>query len=235
MAQQRYFQVFNCVEIDSSFYQLPKLETAERWRAAAPAEFQFALKAWQVITHRGTCPTYQHTRIDAHDRDQCGDFGYNATVRWAWQETFAIAKALHAALVLFQCPASFRPNKENIARLKTFFERAKRGRFQMGWEPRGEWPAELIAALCRELDLIHVVDPFQTPPATIGKVRYYRLHGLTGSRYRYTDADLHRLREMCSGRTPTFCMFNNIAMAKDATRLAALVSSPRQTPTLRTP
>ncbi len=161
MAQEKYFQAFSCVEIDSSFYQLPKVETAARWRAAAPPDFEFAMKAWQVITHRATSPTYQRTRLGAGDREHCGHFGFNPTIRWAWNETFTVARALDARLVLFQCSQSFRPTKENVANLRRFFERAKRGKFYMGWEPRGEWDGELIASLCRELDLIPVLDPFK--------------------------------------------------------------------------
>src|SRR5437867_7139549 len=104
MAQQRYFQTFPCVEIDSSFYQLPRLETAERWRTAAPDGFEFSMKAWQVITHPASSPTYKRTRLDPGDREHCGHFGFNATIRWAWDETFKIATALRATLVLFQSP-----------------------------------------------------------------------------------------------------------------------------------
>src|ERR1041384_4752481 len=109
MAQEKYFRTYSCVEIDSSFYQLPKVETAARWRDVAPDDFQFAMKAWQVITHPASSPTYKRTRIDPRDRDYCGNFGFNPTVRWAWDQTYAVAKALHAVLVLFQCPVSFRP------------------------------------------------------------------------------------------------------------------------------
>jgi len=70
-AQEKYFSKFPCVEIDTSFYNLPKLETAQRWRAMAPAGFQFALKAWQVITHRADSPTYKRTRLDPRDRPYC--------------------------------------------------------------------------------------------------------------------------------------------------------------------
>jgi uncharacterized protein YecE (DUF72 family) len=115
MAQEKYFRTFSCVEIDSSFYQLPKLETVARWRAAATPGFQFALKAWQVITHSATSPTYKRTRLDASDREHCGAFGFNPTVRWAWNETFAVAKELGAFLVAVQCPLSFRATKENSA------------------------------------------------------------------------------------------------------------------------
>ena len=223
LAQEKYFQAFSCVEIDSSFYQLPKVETARRWRAAAPAGFQFSLKAWQVITHRASSPTYRRTRIDPRDAEYCGHFGFNPTVRWAWGETFEVAKALNAFLVLFQCPPGFRPTRDNVARLRTFFERAKRGKFLMGWEPRGEWGTDLIASLCQELDLLHVVDPFQHPPTATGSTRYYRLHGITGRNHRFSREELARLKEQfCAGRARTYCLFNNAAMVEDARRFAQM-------------
>jgi uncharacterized protein YecE (DUF72 family) len=222
-AQKKYFQTFGFVEIDSSFYQLPRLETAARWRAAAPKDFQFAMKAWQVITHPAASPTYKRTRIDPRDREHCGHFGFNPTIRWAWDETFAVAKALGVILVLFQCPASFRPTSGNVANLKTFFERAKRGKFFMGWEPRGEWDAELVARLCQELDLIHVADPFKSPPARRGKIQYFRLHGIAGAQHRYTTHELQRLKEFCAGKTPACCAFNNLTMAADAQRFMKLL------------
>ena len=228
MAQEKYFRTFSCVEIDSSFYQLPKLETVARWRDAAPAGFQFALKAWQVITHPATSPTYKRTRLDARDRDHCGYFGFNPTVRWAWEETFAVAKELGVFLVLFQCPVSFRATKENVASLRSFFERAKRAKFLMGWEPRGDWDDGLVAELCRELDLVHVVDPFQTLPASRAKIQYYRLHGMTGGRHRFTGEELQRLRQFCRTKAPTYCFFNNVAMAADAQRFAAVVTPQNQ-------
>ena len=223
LAQSKYFRTFSCVEIDTTFYNLPQLETAARWRATAPPGFQFALKAWQVITHPATSPTYKRTRLDARDREYCGHFGFNPTVRWAWSETFAVAKALEAFLVLFPSPISFRPTNENVDRLKRFFERAKRGNFFLGWEPRGEWPAELVAKLCRELDLIHVVDPFQNPPACPGKIRYYRLHGITGHRHHFTQAELQQLKQWSTGRPPTYCLFNNASMAADAQQFRKLL------------
>jgi uncharacterized protein YecE (DUF72 family) len=217
-AQAQYLRTFSCVEIDSTFYKLPKLETAARWRAAAPADFRFSLKALQVITHRSSSPTYKRTPLDVHDAKHCGHFGFNATVRWAWDETFAVAQELQAFFVVFQCAASFSQSPEHITNLKRFFEKAKRGKLQFGWEPRGEWEPEQIASLCRELDLVHVIDPFKTAPPAAGKIQYFRLHGVTGAKHRYTDAELGRLREFCREKSTTYCFFNNLAMIKDAQR-----------------
>jgi len=46
VSQQKYFQIFPLVEIQQTFYQLPRLETVLKWREAAPAGFEFTIKAW---------------------------------------------------------------------------------------------------------------------------------------------------------------------------------------------
>ena len=42
---------FNTVEINASFYRLPKPEVVAQWGATAPPGFEFALKMWRGITH----------------------------------------------------------------------------------------------------------------------------------------------------------------------------------------
>ena len=73
---------------------------------------------------------------------------------------------------------------------------------------------------------MHVVDPFVTPPAPQLPV-YWRLHGISGLRYSYTDADLKRLREMVvavESREPAYVMFN-LPRVGDAKRVARLVGA----------
>ncbi len=41
-----------CVEVNSTFYGLPRPSTVALWRDETPQGFAFAVKAWQVITHR---------------------------------------------------------------------------------------------------------------------------------------------------------------------------------------
>ena len=175
-----------------------------------------------MVTHPATSPTYKRTRLDPRDREYCGNFGFNPTIRWAWSETFAVAKALDAKVVLFQCPPSFRPTKENVANLRRFFERAKRGKFHMAWEPRGEWAGDLIASLCKELELVPVMDPLKTKPISVSKIRYFRLHGTTGSHHRFGDDELQQLKKLCSDGVQTYCLFNNVGMIRDAERFMKL-------------
>jgi len=46
-----YCQNFQTVEINSSFYHLPKKETFEKWRREAGPDFVFSIKGWRWITH----------------------------------------------------------------------------------------------------------------------------------------------------------------------------------------
>lgn len=46
-----YGERFKAVEINNSFYRLPTAAALEAWAAAVPADFRFALKAPQLVTH----------------------------------------------------------------------------------------------------------------------------------------------------------------------------------------
>ena len=46
-----YMTVFDTVEINSSFYHMPKETAFERWREAAPDGFLFAVKGSRYVTH----------------------------------------------------------------------------------------------------------------------------------------------------------------------------------------
>ena len=46
-----YAQRFPCVELNNSFYRLPKNKTVMSWCRQTPASFTFAVKASRLITH----------------------------------------------------------------------------------------------------------------------------------------------------------------------------------------
>ncbi len=228
IALARYARRFRVVEVQRTFYKPPKVETAARWRAAVPPSFEFTLKAWQVITHPPSSPTYRRAGLEVPEAraDRYGGFADSAEVREAWERTADVARAFGARLVLFQCPARFTPEPANIRRMRRFFERIDRGGFQFAWEPRGPWPADLVRSLCRELDLIHCVDPFQAQPVT-SELWYLRLHGRGGPREPYSLADLRALEAMVRGRA-AYVMFNNVPMLGDATRFQRLLGRRRE-------
>lgn len=48
----RYARRFRTVEINTSFYRLPREETLAAWKDAVPGDFLFAAKASRFVTHR---------------------------------------------------------------------------------------------------------------------------------------------------------------------------------------
>jgi uncharacterized protein YecE (DUF72 family) len=224
-SQRAYFESFDCIEIQSTFYDPPTLPVARKWRAAAPPGFEFCIKAWQLITHSSASPTYRRLRspIAANERDSYGSFRQTDQVWHAWQRTLEIARALEARVILFQCPKSFIPTSQNLINFSAFFRRVERDGFRLAWEPRGEtWTGDVVRELCVEHGLIHCVDPFESL-SVYGEMRYWRLHGRGSYSYRYTDADLAALRRMLTKQPQAgYLMFNNFSSKADALRFRQL-------------
>ena len=124
-SQDKYFVEFPAIEIQQTFYQPPEVETARRWREKAPADFEFALKAWQLITHAASSPTYRRLRTPLSEKakKRAGAFQPTDEVWQAWETTREIAEALQARFIIFQCPASFEPSTENQSNLRRFFKK----------------------------------------------------------------------------------------------------------------
>jgi uncharacterized protein YecE (DUF72 family) len=55
IAVKKYFEAFRFVEVQSTFYNLPRLSMVKRWREIAPEDSEFSMKAWRVVTH----PSYE--------------------------------------------------------------------------------------------------------------------------------------------------------------------------------
>ena len=219
-----YYGRFPVVEVQQTFYRPPQLTTLGRWRRDAPRGFEFTLKAWQLITHDADSPTYRRLGrpLTAQERAEAGSFRDTPTVREAWRVSLACASALGARQMLLQCPARFRPLPENLARMRTLLASVDRASLRLLWEPRGKWPAEVVRDLCQDLGLVHVVDPFQSETVTPSAV-YYRLHGIGGNRYSYTDADLLRLAVRLPAEGTAFVLFNNMPRVGDAARFLEML------------
>lgn len=225
MSAAAYFRTFGVVEVQQTFYQPPEPRTLERWRVSAPPDFEFTMKAWQVITHRATSRTYRRLRTPLTDdqRAEAGAFQGTPTVLDAWHTTLRCAQILRATAILFQCPASFRPTDEHVGNMRRFFGGIDRPPgVELLWEPRGPWPDELVRGLCEELGLVHAVDPFVRPSLT-PRLTYWRLHGITGSRHVYSDAELRQLLAWLPDAGDPYVMFNNVPRIGDAARFREMM------------
>lgn len=219
-AMKKYFQDFKLVEIQKTFYNPPRIETAEKWRKQTPKDFEFTIKAWQIITHPPTSPTFRKAGIKAKD---CGFFKPNEEVFKGWEVTRKFADALNSKIILFQTPPSFKENEENVENMRQFFSSIERD-YIFVWEPRG-WSDETVKHVCEELDLVHCVDPFVAKPL-YGEIAYLRLHGTHARMYKhkYSDEELEKLAGYCKtlGKE-TYVLFNNVYMCEDAKRFHSLI------------
>jgi len=229
VSQSRYQEILSCVEIASSFEQPPQLATAKRWRETAPEEFAFSIRAPRLITHTAASPTYERrpARLGSRALLRCGHFKPTDEVAQAWEQMASVVRVLQAKFVVFQTPASFYANADHLRDLYRFFKTVRREGARFVWEPRGEsWRPEMIRRVCRDLELIHAVDPMVAEPQA-GAALYFRLHGRhAGGKidfaHGYTDAELRHLIERCGGRS-AYVFFNNAPMWQDARRFEALV------------
>jgi len=95
-----YSEHFAAVEIDSTYYAVPKPQLFERMAARTPAQFRFTVKAPGSVTHVPADAQPLATEIEA----------FRACLE-------PLLRAGKLGAVLAQFPHSFRPSKEGIARL----------------------------------------------------------------------------------------------------------------------
>ncbi len=234
--RRAYFQHFKVIELQETFYRLPREETVGRWRSEAPPDFEFVVKAWQAITHPPSSPTWRRSGLKVAGGDE-GKYGYfrpTEEVLEAWDRTLHVCRALGARVCVLQTPPSFGFTPENAKNVEAFFTTIERGGLRLGWEPRGTWneSRDALRSLLSRLDVTHVVDPLRREPVHLAGFAYFRLHGLgrgeVNYRYKYTDDDLRRLAEIAarySGEVATYVLFNNVSMFDDALRFKSLLGS----------
>ncbi len=224
---EKYVRNLDVVEVQKTFYKPPKPETAEKWREKADSikkDFEFTVKAFQVITHPPSSPTYRKVKLEVGEN--VGFFNPVKEVFEAWEKTEEIAKILRADKIVFQTPASFRMSRENLERVDEFFSSIDGG-FTFIWEPRDMAGGELFEKFLEILEkheIVHCVDAFISEPVKQGKISYFRLHGAyKGKRivysYSYTDEDLEMLKEKLANYPRAYVMFNNKTMYHDALKL----------------
>lgn len=228
---KRYFREFKLVEVNSTFYKLPMLKTAERWREQAPEDFEWAVKCWQGVTHPVTSPTWRRAGFKLTGKERYGFLQPSPEVFDAWGKTLEVCKALGARICLIQLPARFKEEERNIANARKFFSSIKRDGLELALELRG-WSEKGFKRLCEEFDLTSCVDPFAADPVHFGKrkIAYFRLHGSPPGkqmyRYKYTDRDLRQLKQKVDGLQgvdETHILFNNVSMREDALKFMEIL------------
>ncbi len=230
----RYLTQFKTLEIQNTFYNIPKEATVRKWKESAPSDFKFAFKVFQGITHSSKSKTWRRYRGKNLEeiKNSVGDLKLNKITESFWEQTFEIAKTLKAEVAVVQTPSSFKPTDKNILNVEYSFKFAESKLEErkivtlLGWEPRGEWleKRDILKRIFENSDrTIHIVDPFHHEPVFYKDIQYFRLHGkpYLNYKYEYTDRDYEELLKKIEkfeneGVKRVFIMFNNIQMLRNA-------------------
>jgi uncharacterized protein YecE (DUF72 family) len=207
-----YAEHFDTVEINNSFYRLPKAEIFAKWRDQAPPGFCYAVKANRFLTQ-------------AKKLKDC-------------EEPLARMMTPFRALgdrlgpILYQLPPRFRINLE---RLETFLELLPRDVVNVFEFRDRSW---LVPETYQLLDrygaafCVHDMPGSATDRLATGPIIYVRFHGGEGKYWgRYSDEGLLSwsdwIVEQARAGRPAWCYFNNDIDAHaihDAQTLKAMVA-----------
>jgi uncharacterized protein YecE (DUF72 family) len=158
---ERYGRVFDCVEINSSFYRPHRPATYARWAASVPDDFRFAVKLIRTITH--------DMRLQA----------WRAPLDQFLNETAALGGKRGPILV--QLPPSLAYSDRTVQR---FFEGLRRRHDgPVACEPRhSTWFTPVVERVLVRYEIGRVgADPqcavTGDSPAGWAGLQYFRLHG----------------------------------------------------------
>ncbi len=200
-----YFANLDTIEAGSFASRLPRAETAARWRVEAPRDFVFSVVCDPIVP--------------------ANDFRPGHVVEAAWEETLGGGPALRAAFVVFEPPPVFYPQADHLRYFYTFLKAADRAGALFAWQPARGWEKDLVGRICKDLGLVHVVDPLVASPVA-GTVNYFRLRGAAPGRkpsrgHRYSDAELKEVLAMAGGK-PTYAYFATAESWQDSRRLVGM-------------
>jgi uncharacterized protein YecE (DUF72 family) len=193
---QRYAEVFDTVEVNATFYRLPKEETVRGWCEEVPGDFLFAVKSSRYLTHM----------------KRLRDIG-DGVARF-WEPLEPLRRSRRLGPVLWQLPESFHRDDERLAAALELLPAGAQHCFEFR---HPSWFAPPVVELLEQAgaSLVLADDARrELPPAKpAGPVVYVRFHyGQRGRRGNYSPAELETWRRRLAAwraRRPVFAFFNN--------------------------
>lgn len=153
-----YCQHFKTVELNASFYHLPKRKTFENWRKRVGRDFVFSVKGSRFITHMKKLKDCQEPAV----------------------RFFEAASGVKNSkdIVLWQLPPGL---KVNVKRLKEFLGGLRGARWRYAFEFRNEtWLCKEVFEMLKGHNMAVVFQDFEYWPITekiTADFVYIRLHG----------------------------------------------------------
>jgi uncharacterized protein YecE (DUF72 family) len=192
---EHYATLFDTVEVNTTFYRLPRRESVGAWVEETPPGFLFAVKASRFLTHM--------KRLTDMERG----------VARFYERIEPLVRSPKLGPALWQLPESFHRNDERLA---AALVRLPPGRHCFEFR-HPSWFVEDVYALLRKHGVALVVGdhpsrPFQTYELTAGWtfVRFH--HGSRGRNGNYSESELETWATRIGAwrrRVEVFAYFNN--------------------------
>jgi len=113
-----YSRVFEFVEVNSTFYEIPNLKAVESWRRMVRPEFEFSVRCNRIVTHKHQFQPEE----EAFD---------------AFKKMTTICKTLRAEILHLQTPPTFIPNGDNGELVHSFLSSVDTKGVRIALEVRG--------------------------------------------------------------------------------------------------
>jgi uncharacterized protein YecE (DUF72 family) len=210
---EHYAELFDTVEVNNTFYRLPRRESVAAWVRETPPGFLFALKASRFLTHV----------------KRLTDLGQG--VRRFYERIEPLVESPKMGPVLWQLPQTFHRNDERLAEA---LPRLPLGRHCFEFRHRS-WFCEEVYELLRGHGAALVIGdhperPFQSHELTADWT-FIRFHyGSRGRGGNYSERELEDWAEQIEGwreQADVYAYFNNDWMGyaiKNGRRLRELLS-----------
>lgn len=169
-----YLRYFDTVEINNSFYRLPKRSMFETWRRATPPNFRFAVKASRFITHMKKLKDPE------------------ASIARFFDSVAGLGRKL--GVILFQLPPAW---KLDYQRLEEFINALPAGyRYTIEFRELS-WINDHVLDLLKKHNIafcIYELAGYMSPLEITADFTYVRLHGPTAFKYQgsYSNETLER-------------------------------------------
>ena len=204
---EAYSKIYNFVEVNTTFYEIPSTNNIEKWKNNVPEDFQFTVRAHRSITHKHKLqPTKENLK--------------------RLEEMKEICEILQAEILLLQTPASLRITKDLIENFRSLISSVELDKVRIALETRGTegsiYPRELLN-LMQEYNIVNSVDLLRGElPAYKSDILYSRLFGKGEKNiYQPTDQELKEIdiRAKTGKFKKVVLSFHSQRMYKDAGRL----------------
>ncbi|MFH2110103.1 MAG: DUF72 domain-containing protein [Candidatus Bathyarchaeota archaeon] len=199
-----YSKLFNFVEVNTTFYHVPRLSAVRSWRRRVPRGFTFSVKCHSRATHElGLRPQEETYRTLDRMRQ--------------------VLRLLRTDMLVLQTPPSLHVDEAKVREAEAVLKSSAAGGAQVFWETRSplsrEKTRETRQAMLRA-GFTPVVDLTLEEPVQGSGVTYSRLFGVT----RFSDSLLDSVgaKVWSEGSEVAVLTFHGSAMYRDAARFKEL-------------